>query len=284
MALLKSLSIGTLIISGMSLLACNTKTIGEPRVQTLTQSTSEVDNSYRNNDKQVSFKTYDYNPNANQPLTEVRGRFLRDNNCLVFLGTYGGKSIPILPRGITKWDDATQSLIIDGKSIKMGQLVSSNGIARPSAYDQDITGTCKQDQSIYIGTMGLEVLENDSLSDISTINPKSKIQTYSFDLKKFKSELYNNPDEHLWIPGTLHRKQNCFVYTTTANTTMLALFPDSITKWHEDSQSFTIGNKSVKLGQNISTRTSPTLFIPESHQGACNERLAIKITPELNLK
>lgn len=283
MIFLKSPLTSTLIISVVSLTACNTKVIKEPIVKIPMQSTSKINNNYyeHGNDKQTSLKTYAYSPNANQSLMEVRGRFLWDNNCLVFLGAYGGKSTPVLPRGITKWDNAKQALTIDGKLIKTGQLISSNGITRPSVYDQDNQGACQQDQNIYIGTMGLELLNSDSLSDVTTIDKKSKIQTYPFSLQKFKNELYNSPDEHLWIPGTLNWKEDCLIYTTTANTTMLALLPDSMTTWDEGSRTFTIGNKSVKLGQNIATRTSPTLFISEAQQGTCNQQLAIKITPEL---
>lgn len=83
---------------------------------------SHDENYYFSNVKYAPF-----DPNANQSLSEVAGKFIYENECLVFIEDLGFRATPILPFGMTKWDKESQILHIQGKKIKMGQHISSNG-------------------------------------------------------------------------------------------------------------------------------------------------------------
>ena len=57
----------------------------------------------------------------------ISGRFSWDKNCLVFISVDGSKVTPLFPYGLTKWDDASKTLTIEGIAIKMGELIETNG-------------------------------------------------------------------------------------------------------------------------------------------------------------
>lgn len=121
--------------------------------------TVEETSSY-SDDKDYYFakvKLVPFYPEANQLLSGISGKFYYKNDCLIFINDYGDVTTPILPAGVTDWNEDSQTLTVVGKSIKMGQHVSTNGSFRK--VQEKRKGICWQDSVAGIGTMGLEVGE-----------------------------------------------------------------------------------------------------------------------------
>lgn len=143
--------------------ACVSKSIGTGNTvssNTVTDKVAIEETSPYSYDKDYYFakiKLAPFDPNASQLISEVSGKFYFKNDCLVFISDYGDVTTPILPAGVTDWDEDSQTLTIVGKSIKMGQQVSTNGSFREIREKRK--GVCWQDLVAGIGTMGLEVGE-----------------------------------------------------------------------------------------------------------------------------
>lgn len=111
---------------------------------------SHDENYYFSNVKYAPF-----DPNANQSLSGVAGKFVYENDCLVFIEDLGFRATPILPFGVTKWDEDNQILYIQGKKIEMGQHISSNG--GTIKLETPRKGICWEEYVMGLGTMGLEI-------------------------------------------------------------------------------------------------------------------------------
>ena len=111
---------------------------------------SHDENYYFSNVKYAPF-----DPNANQSLSGVAGKFIYEDECLVFIEDLGFRATPILPFGVTEWDEESQILHVQGKKIEMGQHISSNG--GTVKLEQPRKGTCWEEYVMGFGTMGLDI-------------------------------------------------------------------------------------------------------------------------------
>ena len=148
-----------LLISSVVLtIACASKGINSTNT-TMNKAAVEEASPY-SYDKDYYFakiKLAPFDPNASQLISEVSGKFYYQNDCLIFINDYGDVTTPILPAGVTDWNEDSQTLTVVGKSIKMGRQVSTNGSFRK--VQEKRKGVCWQDSVAGIGTMGLEVGE-----------------------------------------------------------------------------------------------------------------------------
>lgn len=138
--------------------ACASKGINS--TNTIMNKADLEETSSYSDDKDYYFakvKLVPFYPEANQLLSGISGKFYYKNDCLIFINDYGDVTTPILPAGVTDWNEDSQTLTVVGKSIKMGQQVSTNGSFRK--VQDKRKGVCWQDSVAGIGTMGLEVGE-----------------------------------------------------------------------------------------------------------------------------
>lgn len=138
--------------------ACASKNIGSNNP--IVNKVAVEESSSYSYDKDYYFakiKLAPFDPKDSQLLSGISGKFYFKNDCLIFINDYGDVTTPILPAGVTDWDEDSQTLTIVGKNIKMGQQVSTNGSFRKVREKR--RGICWQDSTAGIGTMGLEVGE-----------------------------------------------------------------------------------------------------------------------------
>ena len=151
--------------------------IGEK--QTLLENNQENNISNHNSAKDMPFdlfkhytsssvKYYNYRKYDDQgrvipeELSGAAGRFVWENNCLVFISAYGGyRATPILPYGITKWDYDSKTLLIKDVFIKMNDLIETGGVFYDTPPDKE--GVCwNYPYVVSIGTMGkIRVLKSE---------------------------------------------------------------------------------------------------------------------------
>ena len=96
-----------------------------------------------------------FDPNANQSSSGVSGKFIYENECLMFIEDFGFRATPILPFEVTEWDEKNHILYIQGKRIEMGQHISSNGDT--IKLENPRKGVCWEEYVMGLGTMGLEI-------------------------------------------------------------------------------------------------------------------------------
>lgn len=112
-------------------------------------------------------KYYDYKKYDDQGKTlsvsasGISGQFFWENNCLVFITVDGSKATPLLPYGITRWDDTSKTLTIENTPVKMGELIETNGTFSKNILNRE--GICwNYPYVVSIGVMGgIKVLKSE---------------------------------------------------------------------------------------------------------------------------
>lgn len=83
----------------------------------------------------------------------ISGRFAWEDNCLVFIAINGFKATPLLPYGITQWDETSKTLTIENTSIKMGEFIDTNGTFSKNTLNRE--GICwNYPYVVSVGVMG----------------------------------------------------------------------------------------------------------------------------------
>ena len=150
----------TLLLTSTIILTTACASKGITSTNTIMNKTAVEETSSYSEDKDYYFakvKLVPFYPEADQLLSGISGKFYYQNDCLIFISDYGEVTTPILPAGVTDWNEDSQTLTVVGKRIKMGQQVSTNGSFRK--VQEKRKGVCWQDSVAGIGTMGLEVGE-----------------------------------------------------------------------------------------------------------------------------
>ncbi len=88
----------------------------------------------------------------------LKGRFYFEKGCLKFVSELAGEeATPIFNYNLVKWNPNNQTLSMDNTLVSMSQLIEGSG-----EFDQtpkDIKGQCWIENTVYVGSIGVKVLE-----------------------------------------------------------------------------------------------------------------------------